>query len=140
MNQPEVEVFAQRWIAAGNSHELEPILSHCAEKVEITSPFLAAAKDNVRVTLRGKPAVREYWSRALARYPDLQFVVQAAYPGVNSVVIEYLSVHRLTAAECMCFDNRGMVVRVIAHCRRGQSAHPSCCLPPLPSPVAHDPR
>ncbi len=119
MNQSEAEAFAQRWIAAWNSHGLEPILSHYAEGIEVTSPFVAAVMDGREATLRGKAAVREYWSRALARYPDLHFVLRAAYPGVNSVVIEYLSVQHLAAAECMFFDNQGMVARVIAHYRSG---------------------
>jgi hypothetical protein len=119
VNQSEAEAFAQRWIAAWNSHELEPILSRYAEDIEVTSPFVMAVMHGVEATLRGKPAVREYWSRALARYPDLHFVLRAAYPGVNSVVIEYLSVQHLAAAECMFFDNQGMVARVIAHYRSG---------------------
>ena len=36
MNQPEAEAFAQRWIAAWNRHQLEPILSDYAEEIEVT--------------------------------------------------------------------------------------------------------
>jgi hypothetical protein len=37
MNKPEAEAVAREWIAAFNSHDVERIMAHYAESVELTS-------------------------------------------------------------------------------------------------------
>jgi hypothetical protein len=113
----EADAFAEEWIAAWNSHEMERILAHYAEDVEVTSPFVVAVAGIPSGTLQGKAAAREYWSRALEQYPDLQFSLSAVFPGLHSLVLEYTSVRHLRAAECMYFDAADRVVRVVAHYR-----------------------
>jgi hypothetical protein len=49
----------------------------------------AGARDGVVRTL---PALRRYFERALAAYPDLRFEPIAALPGVDSVAPHYRSV------------------------------------------------
>jgi ketosteroid isomerase-like protein len=39
MTEAEAEVFALEWVAAWNSRDLERILQHYTEDVEITSPL-----------------------------------------------------------------------------------------------------
>jgi hypothetical protein len=48
MNRDEAWTFANQWIAAWNAHNLELILSHYEETVELTSPVAAQ--------LLGKPS------------------------------------------------------------------------------------
>jgi hypothetical protein len=115
MTEAEAQDFAQEWIAAWNSHDLDRILSHYAEDVEVTSPLVEAVLGPGRVTVRGKPALRAYWGKALAHFPDLRFVLYRAYAGPHSLVLHYLSVQALVGAECMEFDGDGKVHRVLAH-------------------------
>jgi hypothetical protein len=61
--------FAQEWIAAWNSHDLEEILSHYTDDFEMSSPLIVQLMGEASGTLRWKPAVRVYWSKALARCP-----------------------------------------------------------------------
>ena len=65
--------------------------------------------------MRGKSAARAYWGPALARYPDLHFVLFRAYAGARSVLLHYQSVQGLVAAECMELDDDGRIRRVQAH-------------------------
>jgi hypothetical protein len=67
------------------------------------------------VTVRGKAALRTYWGKALARFPDLRFVLYRAYAGPRSLVLHYQSVQALVGAECMELDADGRVCRVLAH-------------------------
>lgn len=53
--------FAEEWICAWNSHDLDHILSHYAEDIEISTPMIAMATGGKESTLKGKEAVREYW-------------------------------------------------------------------------------
>ena len=45
-----------------------------------------------KVTVRGKPRLREYWGMALARYPELRFTLFRAYAGPRSLVLHYQSI------------------------------------------------
>ena len=94
--------FAEHWIQAWNSHDIEAIVSHYAEDVEYFSPFLTRLANNSRGTLRGRWALKEYLAKGLAAYPDLDFVLKNVLFGVRSVVIEYQSVNNLNA--CEVFD------------------------------------
>jgi len=104
MTEAEAQDFAHEWISAWNSHDLDRILSHYAENVEVTSPLVEAVLGPGQVTVRGKPALRVYWGKALARYPDLRFVLYRAYAGPRSLVLHYQSVQALVGAECMELD------------------------------------
>ncbi len=115
MTEAEAQEFALEWIAAWNSHDLERILSHYADDVEVTSPLVETVLGPGRVTVRGKGPLRDYWGAALAKYPDLRFTLFRAYAGPRSVVLHYQSVQALVSAECLEFDGDGRVRRVLAH-------------------------
>ncbi|MGC3956938.1 MAG: nuclear transport factor 2 family protein [Verrucomicrobiota bacterium] len=106
---------ALEWLAAWNAHDVERILAHYAEDVEFFSPFVAKLTGNPEGVLRGKAALRDYFTRGLAAYPTLKFEFIRLYPGVRSCVLEYRSVNDLRAAETMEFDGAGKVCRVQAH-------------------------
>jgi hypothetical protein len=106
--------FARDWIAAWNAHDLDRIVSHYRDDVLFLSPFAAraGALDGV---LRGLPALRDYFERALARYTDLHFEPIAALCGVNSIALHYRSVEGREAIEVMELDARRQVHRAAAH-------------------------
>ncbi len=39
--------------------------------------------------VRGKPALRGYWTQALQRIPNLRFVIEGVFQGIDIVVIVY---------------------------------------------------
>lgn len=108
--------FAQEWVEAWNSHDLERILSHYAEDFEMTSPLIVERMGERTGVLRGKAAVRPYWERGLAAQPPLRFELIDVLAGVRSITISYRSVGRgRVVAEVLEFDERGRVVRGAAH-------------------------
>ncbi len=115
MTEADAQRFALEWIESWNSHDLERILSHYSEDVQVTSPLIETVLGPGRVSVRGKKALRAYWGPALERYPELRFVLFRAYAGPNSLVLHYQSVQGLIGAECMEFDGSGAVCRVLAH-------------------------
>jgi ketosteroid isomerase-like protein len=52
-------------IDAWNSHDLDVILSHYSEDIEITTPMIKMALGEGDGSLKGKDAVADYWRRAL---------------------------------------------------------------------------
>lgn len=115
MTEADAQRFAVAWVESWNSHDLDRILSHYSEDVEVSSPLIETVLGPGRTSLRGKKALRAYWGPALERYPDLRFVLFRAYAGANSLVLHYQSIQGLIGAECMEFNGAGAVCRVLAH-------------------------
>ncbi|MBI3802464.1 MAG: nuclear transport factor 2 family protein [Nitrospirae bacterium] len=107
--------FANDWIAAWNKHDLNEILSHYADEIEFSSPFVIRLFGEPTGTLHGKEQLRSYFEKGLAAYPDLTFELQTTLSSINSVVLYYRSVKNLLAAEVMFFNSEGKVVKVVAH-------------------------
>ncbi|MCT2409776.1 nuclear transport factor 2 family protein [Chryseobacterium antibioticum] len=107
--------FAEEWINAWNSHDLEDILSHYAENIEVTTPMITLATGGKESTLKGKEAVREYWKKALNKFPDLHFELIKSTAGVDSVALFYKSIMDKYAVEVMFFDDEGKINKMYAH-------------------------
>lgn len=106
--------FAEEWIAAWNSHDLERVLAHYSDDFEMSSPYIARIAGEPSGMLKGKVAVSAYWAKALKRMPDLRFELVETLAGVDSVVLYYRSAGGM-AAEVFIFDTRGKVARAHAH-------------------------
>jgi len=106
--------FAEEWIESWNSHDLDRILSHYADDFEMSSPVIAQLMNEHSGTLRGKEAVRAYWTKALAQRPDLHFELINVFAGAGSATILYRG-HRGLSAEVFWFNAELRVYRAAAH-------------------------
>ncbi len=107
--------FAQAWVAAWNAHDLEEILSHYDEDFEMSSPVIAQLQLDPSGRLRGRSAVKAYWTRALQRVPDLQFELISVLVGSQTVTLYYKGARDRTSAEVFFFNAQGKVTKAIAH-------------------------
>ena len=112
---PDAKKFAREWILSWNSHDLDRILSHYADDVEVTTPMIKVAMGIESGTIQGKPLVRQYWHAALEKVPDLHFELVECTQSINSIAIYYKAVMGKMAIEVMFFDASGLVSRVIVH-------------------------
>lgn len=115
MNDRELSQWADEWFAAWNAHDLERILSHYAEDVEMVSPMIQRLMGEPSGRLQGKPVLRAYWTKALALVPNLSFESQSVCWGMDSVVLTYKGVNGRTVSEVLAFDPQGLVCRAHAH-------------------------
>jgi ketosteroid isomerase-like protein len=60
VTKAQTQTLAHKWIAAFNDHDLETILSHYAESVELTSPLVTKVLGDPAGTVRGKHALRAF--------------------------------------------------------------------------------
>jgi ketosteroid isomerase-like protein len=67
------ERFAEEWVAAWNSHDLDRILAHYNDDVVFRSPRIALVLGEAIDFVSGKPALARYWGKALAGSRDLRF-------------------------------------------------------------------
>lgn len=107
--------FAEEWIKSWNSHDLEDIMKHYADDLEITTPMIKLAGGIESGSLSCKENVAAYWSKALSKFPDLMFELIDVTSGVNSVALYYKSIMNKKAVEVMFFDKNGLVNKMIAH-------------------------
>jgi len=111
----DVHKFADEWISAWNSHDIEKILEHYSEDFEITTPMLKTLLGSDSATLKGKEAISLYWQNALKKVPDLHFTFLDVTVGVDSIVLYYESVLGKKAMEVMYFDDKGKINKVVVH-------------------------
>ena len=81
--------FAEAWRAAWNAHDLDAVLALFHDDVVFTSPLALKVVPESGGILRGKQALRAYWSAALAQVPDLHFELTSLFAGVDSLLIGF---------------------------------------------------
>ena len=115
MTRDEAHSFAHEWITAWNSHDLEAILVHYEEAVELVSPVAEQLLGLPGGLVSGKAALRDYFARGLAAFPQLRFQLVDTLAGTDSLVLYYLNQRGTHTAEFMQFAPTGKVRRVLAH-------------------------
>ncbi len=115
ISKETAEHFANTWIASWNSHNMEHILEHYSDDIEITTPMIKLAGGIDSGSLKGKQAVADYWTRALHKVPDLHFELVDVTVCIHSVALYYKSIMNKMAIEVMFFDAQGKINRMFAH-------------------------
>ncbi|MGH9618025.1 MAG: nuclear transport factor 2 family protein [Acidobacteriaceae bacterium] len=101
--------FAREWEAAWNRRDVEAVLQHFHEHAIFTSPIakdIGFAADGI---VRGKDAIRRYWTAGLAQNPEIHFQVRKVYQGINTLVIVFSNRQGIDRAEVLTFKN-GLVI------------------------------
>ena len=115
MTGEEARKLANEWVAAWNAHDLEQILTHYDESIELTSPVAVRLFGRSDGKVIGKADLRAYFQRGLEAYPELHFHLENVLWGVNSVVLYYANQTGRRTGEFMELSANGKVVRVVAN-------------------------
>ena len=107
--------LAEHWVAAWNANDLELILAHYEDGVELTSPVAAQLLGTADGKVVGKANLRAYFQKGLAAYPELQFLLEDVFWGLSSVVLCYKNQKGTHTAEFMELSAAGKVARVVAN-------------------------
>jgi predicted ester cyclase len=107
--------LADLWVAAWNAHDLDLIMTHYEDNVELTSPVAAQLLGISDGKVVGKAGLKAYFRRGLAAYPDLHFQLADVLCGVNSVVLYYTNQKGTRTAEFMELSATGKVAKVMAN-------------------------
>jgi hypothetical protein len=105
----DAQRFVRGWLDAWIGHVVEDVLSHFTEDAAFTSPVAARIVDGSDGIVRGKAALREYWSEGLRRIPDLRFELVGIYVGVDVIVINYRNQNGGLVNEVLKFDGPHVV-------------------------------
>lgn len=115
VTRDEAWKLANQWVAAWNAHDLNLILAHYEDDVELTSPVAARLLGKPDGKVAGKANLRAYFQRGLEAYPELQFRLEDVLWGLNSVVLYYANQKGTRTAEFMELSAAGKVARVVAN-------------------------
>lgn len=112
----DFRAVAAAWVDDFNSHELERILAHYADEVELISPLYLRFSGGTADALNGKTALRDYFGAALAANPQLHFDLLEVAAGTRGYCVRYRSnLGDMTAMECAELDAKGLIRRVVCH-------------------------
>jgi hypothetical protein len=115
LTEEQARTLAAHWLRAWNSHDLEAILSHYADDVVLVSPVAAQLLADPSGMVKGKGALRAYFSRGLEAYPDLRFELLDLMWGLSSVVLYYTNQKGTRTGEFMQLDAQAKVLQVVAN-------------------------
>ena len=115
MTKEDAWSLARHWVAAWNAHDLELIMTHYEDAVELTSPVAAQLLGTPDGQVIGKENLKAYFKRGLEAYPELRFQLEDVLWGLNSVVLYYINQRGTHAAEFMELAVSGKVARVVAN-------------------------
>jgi predicted ester cyclase len=115
VTKEEAWKLANEWVAAWNAHDLDLIMAHYEDEVELTSPVAARLLGKPDGKVVGKANLRAYFQRGLEAFPELQFRLEDVLWGLNSVVLYYTNQKGTRTAEFMELSAAGKVARVVAN-------------------------
>jgi len=121
MTRDEAWKLGEHWIAAWNAHDLDLIMTHYEDAIELTSPVAAQLLGTPAGKVIGKANLKAYFQRGLEAYPELHFRLEDVFVGVSSVVLFYTNQKGTRTAEFMELSAIGKVARVVAN-YNGQQA------------------
>ena len=84
------DALARTWLEVFNRHDLDALLALYAEDATHTSPKIRSLYPDSGGQLRGKVALRQWWTEALARLPALHYAEVALTTHPTRAVLEYL--------------------------------------------------
>ncbi|MBK8500248.1 MAG: nuclear transport factor 2 family protein [Flavobacteriales bacterium] len=90
MNAQANKGIAHLWFEAFNAHDLEALLLLYADDAQHYSPKLKARSPGTGGWVRGKQALREWWSDAFDRLPSLRYQVLKLTADDEQVFMEYV--------------------------------------------------
>jgi hypothetical protein len=115
VTRDEALKLANHWVAAWNAHDLDLIMTHYDDTIELTSPVAAQLLGTPGGKVVGKANLRAYFRRGLETYPELSFRLEDVFCGMSSVVLLYANQKGTRTAEFMEILPTGKVSRVVAN-------------------------
>jgi hypothetical protein len=115
VTRDEAWKLANHWVAAWNAHDLDLIMTHYEDAIELTSPVAAQLLGTPDGKVVGKAKLKAYFQRGLEAYPELHFRLEDVLWGISSVVLFYTNQKGTRTAEFMELSAIGKVARVVAN-------------------------
>lgn len=111
INKKFSTMFAEKWINAFNSHDLESIFDLYDNNFTMESPYIRERMGIKSGILIGKNNIRPYWEKSFALSPPLKFKLINVFMGVTIIVVYYESIGRNLVCEIFEFNDKNKIIR-----------------------------
>ncbi len=115
MDQQAADDYARSWIEAWNSHDVDKLGDHYAEDVVFRSPFITKITGEDNCTIHGRESLKSYLRRGMEAYPHVRFQLHRVGVGIDSIVLNYISVDGALANEVHVMGDDGKAIDVRCH-------------------------
>ena len=117
MELQDYEAFANEWLEAWNNRDVDAILAHYTDDLELRSPIAAHLLGDPSGLVVGKALLRDYVTTVFQAFPDKRRLsLHGVCQGVGSVIVQF-RFDGGEGAELMELTTSGKVRRAIAHLR-----------------------
>ncbi|MDA9443934.1 polyketide cyclase [Bradyrhizobium sp. CCBAU 51745] len=103
--------LGRTWVEAWNARDLERVLALYDDATLMTSDRIPAMGFDASGTVRGKDALRAYWSKALGLLPELHFSLIELFVSPDSVVVFYQNERGKKICEYLRVNDAGLIVQ-----------------------------
>jgi ketosteroid isomerase-like protein len=115
----DLKNVALLWFKAFNEHDIEMLLSLYEEDAEHYSPKLKIHQPSTNGFIKGKPALRAWWTDAFVRLPKLHYeLIQLTAEG-DRVFMEYIretpGEENLRIGEVLIIKNKKIIASRVYH-------------------------
>ena len=111
-HQPsQLAALGRIWVEAWNARDLEGLLALYDDAAVMTSDRIPALGFGADGTVRGKDALRAYWSKALGLIPNLHFSLIDVYVSPDSLVVFYENERGKRICEYLRVNDAGLIVQ-----------------------------
>ena len=97
--------FSEEWVESWNSHDIDKIISHYADKLEFKSPLIVERYSDPDGTIYEREKLREYFLIGLNNNPSLAFKFKQVLLGVNGLTLYYENARGGETAEYGVFQD-----------------------------------
>ena len=105
LDQAQARSIAQSWCAAWNRRDLEAVMRHYADEVELNSPRVVERLGTASGWLKGKNALRAYFAAGM-KSADLRFELVEVLLGVSAMSIVYRRESGMLVSDTMELDEQ----------------------------------
>ena len=107
-------MFSEEWVESWNSHDIEKIISHYADKLEFKSPLIVERYSDPDGTIYNREKLREYFLIGLNKNPSLRFKLKRVFLGINGLTLYYENARGGETAEYFEFNGENKVIRSVS--------------------------
>ncbi len=106
--------FSNEWIESWNSHDIDRIISHYADKLKFKSPLIVERYSDPTGTITSNEKLKEYFLIGLTKNPSLSFRLKQTLVGVDGITLYYDNARGGQSAEYFVFNSEGKVIESVS--------------------------
>jgi hypothetical protein len=100
------------WLSAWNSRDIERLMNHYHENVELSSPTIVKRWNIATGKLSGKDALRKHFSKGFEDVNHMSFELLGVLNGINGIVLVYKRGAYSMAADVIKLDENGKAITI----------------------------